>query len=158
MAIVLVPDSGAVNANVYASLSEAGAYVETLIFAEAWTKATPEKQAAALVQAARWMDTMPWTGRRTSAEQALAWPRTGVVDQDGFDVLPTLVPRQVREANAEFASRLLERDRAADGKRGMQVGTTKTPDKERQLVPSSVWDMARPFLVSGGGCIAIERS
>jgi hypothetical protein len=148
---------GGATSNAYATLEEAEAYMATLEFRGKWDGADDERKSAALIQAARWMDTLQWLGRKATREQALAWPREGVTDTDGYEVPKDEVPQRVREANAEFAFRLLASDRAADADKGISIGSLRTPDETRALVPPSVVDLVRPYLGSKGS-IRLVRS
>jgi len=138
------PDSPAMNA--YCTLDEAEAYMATLAFKKAWEGKGDGQKEAAIIQAARWMDTLAWKGQKTDGFQPLAWPREYATDGDGRDIPNDAIPQRIKEANAEFALRLLESDRAVDGKKGVSLGAIKTPDKERRLVPESVMDLAGPYL------------
>lgn len=85
MALVIVTTAGAANANAYASLVDAEAYVLTLPVATDWATATDPIKNAALVQATRMLDTLLWNGWRTApTTQALQWPRQGVVDRENY--------------------------------------------------------------------------
>ena len=141
---------GGMGANAYCTLEQAEAYMASLAFGEDWGKADDAKKTAALIQAARWMGTLNWVGTRATQEQALAWPRRGVVDRDGFDVAEDAIPTAVADANAEFAFRLLGKDRAADGKRGVQLGSLRTYDKSRMLTPASVIDLLKGLVIPTG--------
>ena len=44
-----------------------------------------------------------WPGTRGDTTQALDWPRSGVVDQDGFDRSSTTVPPEIENAVSEIA-------------------------------------------------------
>lgn len=152
MTLTLVPDAGSPTANVFCTLAEAEAYIETLVFPGSWSTATDTQKQAALVQAARLMGTLPWRGRKSSSTQALSWPRLGMADADGYTIDSGVVPKAIKDANAEYAMRLLAKDCAADSKYGIAVGSIKTPDKRRGLFPPSVTDLVRVFLVAGYGC------
>jgi hypothetical protein len=148
------PTSAAFNA--YCTLEEAEAYMDTLAFKEAWEGKMDTQKEAALIQAARWMDRLPWKGARTAMKQPLAWPRAGIAFE-GHDIPENEIPLRVKEANAEFALRLLKKDRAADAKKGVSIGSLRTSDQERRLIPDSVRDLVQPFLVVQGG-IRLVRS
>jgi hypothetical protein len=92
------------------------------------------------------MDTLPWRGARETQGQALAWPRRGAIDPDGFEAPLGEVPREVKTANAEFAFRLLKKDRAGDAKYGVSLGSLQTKDQARHLVPDSALDLACRWL------------
>ena len=157
--LTLIATPGGIDSNAYLTLEEAEAYMSSLLHAEDWNKpeTTDERKTAALIQAARWMETIAWKGNRSSYGQALAWPRRGVVDREGFEVPFDSIPRQVKDANAEFAYRLLLSDRAADAEKSSQFGDMRTPDQERQLVPPSVLDLLGSF-VESSCCYRILRS
>jgi hypothetical protein len=152
MALALVSTPGAASANVFCTLAEAEAYMETLVFPGSWSTATETQKQAALVQAARLMGSLPWKGQKATSTQALSWPRYGMEDADGYAIDSVIIPQAIKDANAEFAMRLLAKDRAADGKTGMSVGSIRTSDKHRSLFPPSVTDLVRVFLTAGYGC------
>ena len=151
MMLELIPGS-----NAYATLDEAEGYMAALAYCEAWKNATEEQKIAAIVQAARWMGTLCWAGRKATKGQALAWPREGALDADGYEVDPASIPHLVKDANAEFAFRLLTKDRAGDAKKGVRVAGITTPDQERELVPQSVRDLLGCLLLSNNS-IRLER-
>jgi hypothetical protein len=68
-----------------------------------------------------------------------------------MEIARYVVPRQVKDANAEFAYRLLVDDRADDARVGSSIGPISTKDRERQLVPSSVTDLLGTLLASSNG-------
>lgn len=118
MPLVLDETPGAETANTYATLAEAAAYNESRTFSDAWIASgvTDGQRTAALVEAARLMDlAFQWTGTPSFAEtQALAWPRTGMKNLNGFPIGETVIPLRLKEAQAEFARQLLVADRTAD--------------------------------------------
>jgi len=147
MMLNLVTDPGGVDSNSYIELEDAEEYMSSLLHAKEWTTATDERKTAAIIQAARWLNTLTWKGTKSDPEQSLSWPRRGVVDDEGFEIPSTSIPRQVKDANAEFAYRLLVKDRAADAKKGKQMGDMRTADEDRQLVPPSVMDLLGSLVV-----------
>ena len=168
MTLTLVSTVGTPDANSYVTLDEANAYASTLVFPGLWATASDEQKKAALIQAARLMNSLGWKGQRFDRYQALAWPRCDgyshrgtaegyVYDQDGFAIGWSDIPAAVKSAQAEFAIRLIEKDRATDSKPGMQIGSINTPDKPRKLVPSSVFDLLTGLLASMPGCIKAVR-
>lgn len=54
-------------------------------------------QEALLRRAAVQLDGLRWAGGPVSGEQALSWPRSGVV-RNGFAIKPETVPAQVKQA------------------------------------------------------------
>jgi hypothetical protein len=90
------------------------AYCEGRLNAGAWTGA--DAQLPALVEATRDLSLLPWKGYRATAVQALAWPRTEVVNPDLPNSVgdPTaqfyaddVVPQRVKDATCELALQYL---------------------------------------------------
>ena len=67
-----------VGVDTYVTVAEADTYLRG-----AWSAFDTADKESALVEAARSMETLTWKGSKTSEAQALAWPRTGVVDRYG---------------------------------------------------------------------------
>lgn len=106
MAIVIEDGSGLPNAEAYISVANADAYFLARGSA-AWAALTTEAKEQALRNGADYMAGVygpRWKGSRKTAEQALDWPRTGVV-ANGFAVPDDVVPAAVARANAELAVR-----------------------------------------------------
>lgn len=129
MALTLVKEDGTgrTDANSYADVADGDAYHDGHLYATAWTGATPDRKAAALVMATRLIDSQfQFNGGRTSASQALQWPRAECRDPDKgllavSVLLPMLsnfvdynvVPPAVVQATCEMARELLVVDRTA---------------------------------------------
>jgi hypothetical protein len=129
MALVLVKEdgSGKPDANSYAVVADGDAYHDGHLYADAWTGADAGRKAAALVMATRLIDSQfQFNGSRTSANQALKWPRAECRDPDrGLVTLSALlpilsdyvpydcVPAAVIQATCEMARELLMVDRTA---------------------------------------------
>jgi hypothetical protein len=124
MALTLVKEDGTgkADANAYASAADGDAYHEGHLYGTAWTGATAEKKAAALVMATRLIDALfQFSGVRTKATQALQWPREDCPDPDANAdvvgqrfVLPDVVPPAVVAATCETARALLIEDRTGN--------------------------------------------
>ena len=102
MALVTTPSAD--NADSYATLADANAYFAS-IGETKWTGSDAVKENA-LRRATNYLDNQyrgKWRGVRTLASQALAWPRAGVVDGDGFDLPLGEIPVQVQRATMEAA-------------------------------------------------------
>ena len=72
----------------------------------AWEAASSEEQLAASVVASRWMDQTyrgRWKGTRATSTQERDFPRSGMVDRDGYSMSSTTTPTAVREAMFEVA-------------------------------------------------------
>ena len=126
MSLTLVKEdgSGKANANSYADVADGDAYHEGHLYATAWTGATAEQKAAALVMATRLIDGQyQFDGYRAHSEQGLQWPRIECPDPDRARVLYgierpecvplDLVPAAVVGATCELARELLIADRTA---------------------------------------------
>lgn len=165
MALISTP--GAANADTYASLAEAQAYMDSLPYKAAWTSATTAAQEGALKAAARKLDLLAWKGIKTTAAQALAWPRANVYDRDGYIIDSAAVPAFLKNAQAELALRELEEDRAADPALGqptrvkagpveveMGNGARRTPN----LLPSLVEQMVAAYVTASGNSVRLVRA
>ena len=161
MALTLIKEDGTgkVDANSYANMADANAYHDGQLYASAWTAATDAQKAVALVMATRLIDAeFQFNGTRTTADQALQWPRAMCPEPDNVHVpisvlLPIpydyvqydTVPKAVVQATCEMARELLIADRtvapAGEGLKyynaagGVQTGYDKT---DRRPVLSQV--------------------
>lgn len=99
----------------YATLLDAARYLTVDLDGRlaAWLDRTEVERLAALAGAARYLDTLNWSGRRMAAEQAGAWPRAGVVRLDGRSVGATTIPHELESAAVEIAASGLHVDAAA---------------------------------------------
>ena len=154
MALTLVKEdgSGLANANAYADVSDGDAYHEGRLYATAWTGATADDKAKALVMATRVLDaSYDFNGNRAQEAQALQWPRQECRDPDdaadGF-VASDTVPRMLQDATCELARELLVQDRTAappgEGLRYFKDGTTQTGYENstaRPIIPHLVQSM-----------------
>jgi hypothetical protein len=97
--------SGNVGAQSYLSVADADDYF-ALRGVESWAEQDTAAKEAALVRATFALDSWlrgRWLGKKKTQAQALAWPRTGVLDEDGYELPDTSVPAPVRYATAEVA-------------------------------------------------------
>ena len=118
MSLTLIKETGAglANANAYADVADGDAYHAGHLYASAWTAATADQKAIALAMATRLIDAeYQFNGTRTTAGQALQWPREDCPDPDAGDmVAETMVPEAVIEAACEMARAMLIEDRTAN--------------------------------------------
>jgi hypothetical protein len=174
MPLTLVETAGSASANCYCTLAEAEAYVATLVWSTDWTGKTDEQKKAAIINAARMMSTIIWNGIRTNETQAMAWPRASgsnaptfagltvatqgyLYDRDGYEVPSNTIPVVIKNANAEFALRLLGEDRAADSgglaPETLKIGSLDLGKTRRRPIPASVLDMVRDFTNHSSGVV-----
>lgn len=124
MAVTLVWTVGAVDANSFMSETEMERYVGSLLRTGIVYTGTDAQQAA-MVEATRDLNLLPWAGARSSATQALAWPRiyaenpdlvgvaTGLVaysldaHRRIYDFPTNVVPQRVKDAACELAVQYL---------------------------------------------------
>ena len=138
------------NANSYISVTDAADYFSNHLYSSDWDNAVTESKESALIMSTRILDEKTdWIGLKNTKEQALAWGRSGVID-DGYDVSATIVPEPIKNATAEFAKHLIADNSTenADGKglSQLKVGSvnlvfdkTDTAD----TLPDVVQDMLR---------------
>lgn len=73
-----------------------------------WTGDDADKETAIRRASFFLSNSFSWQGYKISARsQALAWPRSGVVDSDGYSVASDEVPDEIEQACAEIALREL---------------------------------------------------
>lgn len=99
------------SANSYPTRAEADAYFADRLYSTDWTGATNGNKDASLMMATRYVDAaFDWTGSPTTTTQELAWPRTGMVDQNGNAIDSMTIPRLLKEVVYELAIALLRKD------------------------------------------------
>lgn len=106
MTIIVEDGAGKSDAQSYCSVAFADAYFQVRNV-PAWAALTTEVKESSLVKATDFMEatySSVWKGAKATAEQALAWPRTGVVI-DGFDFSSSDIPMRLKNACAELAYR-----------------------------------------------------
>jgi hypothetical protein len=69
-----------------------------------WRKLNTEGQRQTLIQAARFMDFLPWRGSKKTIVQNLCWPRTGVILDDGTLIADNATPEKVKECQIIIAA------------------------------------------------------
>lgn len=121
MAVELVPTVGAADANTFVSDEEMTAYAERR-GQTIWTG--NDNQFWSLVTATDDLTLLNWQGARSTATQALAWPRDYVIDPDRLGVGdnlvvrvlnrrtpemfdPEIIPQRVKDATCELALQYL---------------------------------------------------
>ena len=100
-----------VGTDTYISQAEADAYHVSMGNTGWPTTSTAEVIAlkeASLRKATAFLDSIgrgKWKGRKATADQSLAWPRTGVIDEEGYEVSESDIPTAVAVATCEAALR-----------------------------------------------------
>lgn len=104
MAIIVEDGTGKTDAESYISVADADTYFSNRGNV-AWAALSEPGKEAALRQATDYMlSVFRWNGTRTSATQALDWPRSGAMLYGHF-LASNVVPEVVRRACAELAVR-----------------------------------------------------
>lgn len=127
MAVTLTVEDGSIvsGANSYVSLVEAEAYYANRPDTN-WTAGTNDTKSTALIKATDYLlqrFRMKWKGIRVQREQALDWPRKGVITEDYYQpvsgarpsLLPDLayeipedeIPQEVKDATLILAAKVL---------------------------------------------------
>lgn len=107
MAIVVETGVGLANADALISVAYADTY-HARIGNAAWAGADEVKEPAIVRATSFLSNAYVWQGlRRRGRDQALAWPRTQVFDQEGYSVAFDAIPTEVQQAVAEIALREL---------------------------------------------------
>lgn len=154
MAIITTP--GAANANSYVTLAEVDSYFNTA-FAHGTTFWNSSE--AAILHAARLIDRLSsFFGTKADQAQAMAWPRFGVYNEDGWLIDEATIPQRVKDAQCELAGFLAREDRTegmtAQGLDELKIGPLDlkfSNGGEPELVPDVVWEMLAPYLLSASG-------
>ena len=177
MPLTLIKEDGTgkIDANTYASVADGDDYHVGHLYATAWTGATADSKAAALVMAARVIDAeFQFNGGKASAAQALQWPRSDCRDPDAGSissgdgvVASSLVPKSVVDAACELARELLVQDRtAAPPGEGLLSDWTSTAGKKysktdvRPILPRLVLSLLSKYGAAtrqGGGVVKLVR-
>lgn len=109
MPLIVEDGSGLATAQTYASVSTVTEYL-TARGNATFTAATIAAREAAVLRAMRYIEgnyRLRWKGRKVDIDQALAWPRYEVQDENGYAVDAYVIPQALKDALAEAALREL---------------------------------------------------
>ena len=159
MALVTDNGTGQATAESYASVAYADAR-HTAFGNTAWTGTDAVKEQA-LRRATAYMTQAyrgRWTGNRTTAAQALDWPRWGVM-LEGFPVASNAIPADIANACADLALKALADDLAPDLTRAIireKVGPLETEYSaySSQATSYRAVDMALAAYLMGSSAMA----
>ena len=151
--LVLETGAGLTNSNSYCDLAGGNTYHDNRLHVTDWTNASDADKETALVWATNLLDDMiAWNGTIANDDQALRWPRDGIIDLDGNTVDDDIIPDFLRESTAEFSRLLIASDRFADsdtaGFKELKVGPIElVMDKysASPKLPVSVWYMLKSY-------------
>ena len=105
MAPTLDATLGGETSNSYCDQAFADAYASNQYWDATWSGLSDDEKAIALIQATKWMETLPYAGSRCTATQALSWPRSGA-SCDGVEAVCTAIPTKVKGVEVELAYQL----------------------------------------------------
>lgn len=149
---------GGTGTNSYVCRSEADAYFADRIDASTWAAATTTARDQALVTATTRLEQESYTGTVVFIDQALAWPRYGTYDRDGFQFDHESLPISVRQACMELALALLKDstlldDTGLEGLKNVSLGTLDVAPRARRAgtLPATVARMIEPVRLGGSG-------
>jgi len=118
MSLVVEDGSGLATAESYASVAAADAYWADRSEPTAWAGADTAAKEVALREATEYLDGRygsRWKGCRANPTvQALDWPRSSVLDRDGYYVASDELPTNLVRAAIEAAGRQVSADLAPD--------------------------------------------
>ena len=141
--LIVEDGTGKPDANSFVDLAFLDGY-HRLQNATAWEAATEHQKVAAAIQGTRFA-ALRWVyiGKPATDTQALPWPRRGALrtlrDAFGLDVEGT-VPRQVKEATAEYALRALAGDLEPDPVTSAPYPVAETFEQVGPIVERTVWN------------------
>ena len=126
MAFIVENGSIVANANAYITVSEFDAY---WIDRGETFEALPAKQAAIII-ATQYVDlNFIWKGSIVSDSQTLAWPRSGVYDDQGRAIANDTIPVKLKNAICEYAKRQLSSSIQPDVSPDGRGNVTKIKEK-----------------------------
>lgn len=176
MAITIIETVGGASSNSYATMAEIDQFLdERMPLVPAWTPGGADAQKrlalmacqileqfatrrkvlipAANGQAAYYKTGRYWTGLPASTTQRLSWPRTGMFDRNGNAISSSVIPTELKRAQAELAGQLgkadltLDNDVIVQGLTGLRVGSVSLSFKDTiwsKNVPDAVINLLIP--------------
>ena len=128
-------------ANSYLTRAEATVLlVDSRLHSTAWSSATDADKDKALIWATSLIDTsFDFDGNKTTQEQALRWPRAGLLNRDNWYINQDTLPNDLKLATAELAMALLGGDRTLEPSLlGKGISSAKVGPIEVKLDKSQV--------------------
>jgi len=113
MALIVETGSGSSTSDSYISLADANTYIASHGNSTTWSAATDASKEEALRIATQYIDLKyedRFVGIKASRDNALCWPRIGVIDADGYSYNSNEIPLRLTYAVAEAALRHIAGD------------------------------------------------
>lgn len=102
---------GGATSNSYVDVSSADEYFDNRLHTATWDAASADDRARSLIMATTGLDyRIDWDGIKADTEQALAWPRDGLLDDDGNILDDESLPVELTNATCDYALILLDND------------------------------------------------
>jgi len=172
MALTVETGSSSATADSYVSTADATTYLSNRYGStEAFVAmGSGDDKDALMRRAASYLDNVyaaRWKGDRSAGAQALAWPRTGVYDLDGYTVGSDEIPTELGYAQAEVARRLKAgTDPLSDLERSGHVKREKVGEVEVEYMDRASGDtdfrqvdgLLRHYLQGGGTTVEAVRA
>jgi hypothetical protein len=136
----LVATAGATNANSYLSVAGADSIADSMVGTLAWSSATEANKIKALITATNGLETLKWTGSRSSTTQALAWPRKEASCGDktiGDDE----IPRELELATFDLANALLGDPTLLRSSSSKEALVTGIPNRDLKRIKLDVMEI-----------------
>lgn len=150
MTLIVETGTGSTEANAFWDVASVDAYHVTRGNSQ-WTGDNALKEAAIIRASAFLTVSYQWQGYKLKGRpQALAWPRYGAVDREGWAVSPDEVPIEIKYATAEVALRELisPGSTSPDFVASEQVKREKVGELETEYLNANTSaDGARPVLL-----------
>lgn len=150
MAFTFDSTSAASTSNSYLSVAEADDYFAGRFGGDKWSTFSSAQKQQLLVTSSKQLDTASFGGRRSKQIQSLQWPRFGLSDYDGYNILDTVIPSKIKEAVCEMAYWIwTEDDRILSDTEIQQVDSYKVGpidvavNKERIIFPIKVEELIK---------------
>jgi hypothetical protein len=113
MPIAIDATVGGASANSFCTLAEATTYLSGRLNTSLWDNAVADNQNRSLVEAARELNVLNYSSRKSTGTQALQWPRYFAFNPDASTFIPwyytsTEIPQRVKDAQSELALEFLK--------------------------------------------------
>ncbi|HEX7048651.1 MAG TPA: DnaT-like ssDNA-binding protein [Longimicrobiales bacterium] len=167
---------GSPTANSYVTTVEADAYFDERLHAEAWTAASADDRARALIQATRRLDQEEYRGvprnplKGTSENgptQALKWPRRAAENDEGWVYEDDIIPTIVKHATMELALAYLSADAdpladtGLEGFARVSIGSLEVEPRHARVageLPENVRRLLAPVLETSRATVRLVRA
>lgn len=124
----------------YGTLAEHNAYWASHGNPSTWTGATDAVKTAAFVTASEYLDAKygtAWKGWKAVEGQVLAWPRSGVVDNDYRSVSSTTVPQTIKDVVSILAHEVIKGVVLMPDVAAGEIGAAQITGKTEKVGPIS---------------------